>query len=200
MPTRISQKDRMYAALRALRASTTREFALHQLNAAERAKMTKRLLDEMWTVKNFSRTRYTIAPRWRGDELTLLLEISHYLLPRELWARRRESGETYYRRELMYTLLALVQHKLGREAGKMLREEFVKNGVKYRPRRRVTPAQRAELARRSKFKNTKVVLDRALTKVSTAMLAAAEAKKAVTAARAQVATVTGRRRITLDDD
>ncbi len=196
--TRLSQRDRMYAALNALRVgpigddSQVHTFKFRQLTAPERNRLSKRLLAEKWTAKNFTRTRYTIEPKWRGDELSLLLELSHYLLPRAVWARRRESGGSWYRRELMFTLLALVQHKFGRDAGKQLRALFVKNGVKYRPRRIMTAAQKAELAKRSKFKKTEKVLDRALTQLATATLA-------VKTAKSQVAAVTGKRRIVLDD-
>lgn len=137
----ISQESRHQAALRILRGA----LQLPPLNAAERSRVASRLLAERWTRRNFSLTRYGFKPTWKGSELDVLHELSYYLMPRATWAKLRGNGEQWVRREMTYTLLALVQHKLGADAAKQLRQAYVEAGVKYRPRRTISAAQKARL-------------------------------------------------------
>lgn len=154
MPTteRVSQQDRLNRALGVLRAGVP----IKPLGAAERSQFARRVLDDKWFRRTFISTRY-FTPTWRGDRLTVLHELSHYLIPRALWARARSTGEAWVRRETAWSLLALVQHKLGKDAAKKLRQAYVANGVKYRPRRTLTAAQKAKLQNQFQKRVTKAV-------------------------------------------
>lgn len=145
-PPRESQADRLRRALGQLRETLGGELGLRPLSAAERSRFASRLLAEQWTRKNFS----VIGARasWRGDALKTLEELSYYMVPRTAWAVRRYKRESWVRREQTWTLLLLVQHKLGAKAAKWLRAAYVANGVKYRPRRVLSASQREKLSTR----------------------------------------------------
>lgn len=182
----LSQRDRLNMALAELRA--TPGFEPQQLDGDERRRYTERVADHKWTRKNFVRLRTTLPVHWKGDELTMLHELSYYLLPRALWAERREGGGAWVRREQVFTLVALVQHQFGREIATALKRLLTKNGVKYRARRMLSAQTKMELVRRSPFKKKKP-------EPASKPIAIVR----VPAARVPVHAVVGRRRIRLDD-
>lgn len=141
---RASQETRLRAALQALRDY----LELPPMNAAERSQFASRLLAERWFRRTFALRRFGWRPSWKGDKLTVLHELAHYLVPTATWATPREKGEAWVRRETTWALLALVQHKLGSDAAKNLRAAYTANGVKYRPRRVLSAVQKARMAER----------------------------------------------------
>lgn len=149
MAERTSQAARLRVALGALRDA---KLAGPLMHAAARSQYLSRLRSERW----FGRTFYCSARRlaWKGDHLTALYELAHYCVPRETWAVPRSKGESWVRREMTWSLLLLVQHKLGRDAAKALRAAYAANGVKYRPRRVLSQKQRADLGARLKKRTT----------------------------------------------
>lgn len=169
----VSQAVRLRSAVVALR-ETRSPLDRRPLNAAERSQYAKRLLEETWFRRTFTVQRFGWRPTWKGDEITLLHELANYLVPRATWAVPRGPGEKWVRRETCWSLLLLVQHKLGRDAAKALRQAYRAAGVKYRPRRVMSAAQKAALAERM-FKPKRRTL-------------------------ARVAATPGRRRISFDDE
>lgn len=144
---RLSQQDRIRLALAESRLAMPGRTIL--LTAPRRA-YARLLRSEKWFLRTFYMTDWTWQPTWKGSEIDVLHELSYYVLPRVAWAMPRSKGEAWARRETAWSLLTLVQHKLGRENARLLRKAFVANGVKYRPRRLLTQAQREALSKRLK--------------------------------------------------
>lgn len=200
---KISQRDRLTSALIELRS--TPGFEPGRLVTDERRRQfVERIADHKWTRRNFARLRTTLPVQWKGDELVQLHELSYYLLPRALWAERRNGGQGWVRREQVFTLVALIQHHFGREIASAFKILLTKNGVKYRARRMLSAKTKMELVRRSPFKKTasnRLALDQKKLAKQVAELTATYGPpggKTVTVARAP-AIATGRRRIRLDD-
>jgi hypothetical protein len=174
-----------------------------------------RLLVEKWMLRHFNRPFSWWPRQGIDDEIGVLEELSYYLVPRETWATRRGSGEAWVRREMTYSFLLLVQHKLGREAAKTLRAAYKKHGVKYRPRRQTTAAERERLRaqlRGSAFgpnnmKNWPAALSKAMQAVAAERVTINKAIENTDRALTKLAslplptpTPPRRRRITFEDD
>lgn len=173
----VSQEKRLRIAVEAMRTQlrfVVTDEAMKPLNAADRSAFAKRIIAHQWFRRTFNMQRFAWSPTWKGDQITVLHELAHYLVPRALWATPRSKGEAWVRRETAFSFVALMQHVYGREAAKVVRALLTENGVKHRPRRIMTAEQKAALVTRG-FGPKKRVL-------------------------AKAATVPGRRRISFEDE
>jgi hypothetical protein len=208
----ISQEKRFRSAIEALRpvlriaiGATT----LRTLTLKERQAFADRIMAHQWFRRTFTVQRARFRPTWAGSQLDVLHELSHYLVPRELWATPRSKGEAWVRRETCYSFVALMQHVYGAEIAKIVRAELVKQGVKYRPKRVLTGAQKAALAKQAKErfgkKKEKEVSDGLveMMRERIAIIRGAGGPIPVTIRKVTppkpVTTVPGRRRINFDD-
>lgn len=91
-------------------------------------------------------TNINLPASWSWTKPTALHETAHYLL--------RQSHDFYRRathgREYCGLMLELVRRFMGSEAGKRLRSEYVKRGIPYRAKKRITPALAAQLQARGR--------------------------------------------------
>lgn len=153
----VSQAVRFRSAIAALRPVLKIALgpnALRTLTTSERRAFGARVTSSVWFRRTFTMRRSSWTPSWKGDEMQVLYELSHYLVPRETWALPREPREAWVRRETCWSFVALMQHMYGREIAKLVRAELTTQGVKYRPRRRLSAAQKAALKGRQ-FKSKK---------------------------------------------
>ena len=94
-------------------------------------------------------------PRWARKPCTILHEMAHGIVPRDVAAHGREYAGV---------LVELVTRFMGKEAGKQLRASFAKHKVKYKSKRTLSPEQKALAIARiksfQKIKNTSLAANK----------------------------------------
>jgi putative metallohydrolase (TIGR04338 family) len=157
---RDSQRSRLYKAEHIIRYSGRGFDSIDEIQ-----EYTNKLLNSAWFKKRFTAKRIFVAkgrhdtsawanshtreismPTWTwGSEAVVLHEIAHILCD-DKHGSDKVSG---HGREYARILVELVDHCMGKDCGKVLRDSFKKHGVKYSlPRKPMTPEQRAAAVER----------------------------------------------------
>jgi len=169
MKTRDSQRSKLYAAERVLRPSDDPEFTdIEQIQ-----RYVARLVTSDWFRHEFG--RHIAVPRiekgrgsnadglgrririatWGFTKMVVLHELAHCIISRGYWEHggpwhHEKHKPAAHGREFAAVMLKLVQHEMGVEEARILRQSYVQKGVKYRAKKTLSPATLERLRERGR--------------------------------------------------